>query len=120
MQQLKTTIQEINGVFYIPLDDNLKLLREQNELLKENEKLKKQLAEKEAWVTGLGWLKKQVGIQSEDKLRELILLPNKKVLSVEYGGPVKFSSGRGSNWRFEPVRMKQFLQENFSKILTKE
>lgn len=117
------TIYESDGKFFVPLDENLKLLKEHNEALKENEELLKEVQflknDGAVWASGLDWLKEQTGIRSNQILMSKLLGPYQHQLSVEFGGFVKYPKANREPWQFCIRPMQEFLNEHFAEIMTK-
>ena len=101
MQQLKTEI-----VIQIP---ETHVLIEKTEF----EQLEKQADV--TWVKGLEWLKEQTGIRSTVTLRENILYPHRDQLETI----VDYPDNAGGVWRFNAQPTKQWLRNNFKRVLAK-
>lgn len=99
MQQLKTEI-----VIQIPETHVLVDKLELEEM--------KQRAEPE-WMSGLSWLSEQTGIKSPQQLKSMILYPFRSELE----NFVTYPSNSGEVWRFNSYYMKQWLRENFKKVV---
>lgn len=49
--------------------------------------------------------------------QEILYVPSlREILDVENGGPVTYSSGSGSNWRFEPHAWSKFVEDYYHAI----
>ena len=101
MQQLKTEI-----VIQIP---ETHVLIEKTEL----EELEQKGASE--WISGMNWLSEQTSIKSPQQLKERILYPYKEELSDF----VDYPDNAGGVWRFNTQPTKQWLRNNFKRVLTK-
>ena len=99
MQQLKTEI-----VIQIP---ETHVLIEKTELEELEEKGSSE------WISGMNWLSEQTGIISPQQLKSMILYPFRSELE----NFVTYPNNSGEVWRFNSYYMKQWLRENFKKVV---
>lgn len=99
-------IQIINVNVPIQIPDNFILIEkdEHNHLLQQD-------------LMGRTWTMNDVRDRLVNKdarwIREKILLPNKKTLSVENGGFVSYPKNNGDPWKFGALRMARYLEDNW-------
>ena len=49
--------------------------------------------------------------------QQILYIPRfKEMLATKNGGPVSYSNGSGSNWRFEPHRWCDFIEDHYHEI----
>ncbi|SBO16277.1 DUF771 domain-containing protein [Carnobacterium divergens] len=79
---------------------------------------------KENELLGSTWdmkdLRSKLKNMSSSSIKSKLLYPNQKLLDVKNGGFVKYPSGRGSDWRFGALKMANYIEENWSELMTKE
>lgn len=62
-------------------------------------------------------LKKELGDLDTQYITDHVLKPNRRELDIRNGGPVQWSGGRGSKWRFKATEMAEWIEKNWQKIM---
>ncbi|MBS4762142.1 DUF771 domain-containing protein [Carnobacteriaceae bacterium zg-ZUI252] len=118
MNALKMGIYEIDNQYYTLLDDNLALLKERNELMHENIKLKQKIIKLEKVTGTLEDLKEIVGYQDLATLKEKLLLPFKNELdcSVSSEGCIIYPNKKGKAYKVNLIKFKGWYQSHFEQV----
>lgn len=99
-------IQSLESKITINIPEELILIDKvtYQELLEESDRGK---------IENFAWFKKQIGIENEEILKERILYPYRNEMEKF----VKYADGKGRPWRFHKNMTKQWIENNFDKIV---
>lgn len=118
MKLVKVGIYENDNEYYTPLADNLELMKERNQLLRENIELKNKLVDLEKTTGDLDDIKSIVGYSDLRTISNKLLLPFKKELdcSVSKNGCIVYPDTNGKSYKVNLVKFRKWYLANFNKI----
>lgn len=67
-------------------------------------------------VKNLKWFQDKLGIYSHDDIREVVLIPYRDELDIEFGGCVVYPERSGQPYKFLQNKTEEWIEQNFHKI----